>query len=293
MQLINYAGGVGLELPQDAQIVKGVSGNGFYLPYREAVQKLNTNCRELTISLWRQWDGRKDAEPRGVFALGNLSVYFDPNKETLMVILDGALFKTDIKDDALFNHFCFVFKKNETFKIYQNAKKLFETTAPDVEALFSEGLKIGGGATHATFDELRVYASTITENEVLGLYLLVSKGTQIAHVEQLISEQAPKYLGVISIVPVTRTVVIIKGEILGAVNAHIGDWVLMSKTLGGWQMGICYRWDGSQWIALQPEVNYTEEYHACLLHLFEIPELAEKQGILVLCLPKFWLPKKP
>ena len=52
----------------------------------------------------------------------------------------------------------------------------------------------------------------------------------------------------------------------------------MSKTSGGWKCGVCYRWTGTLWINLEPEANYTEQYHACLLHICEIDELMKETG---------------
>ena len=85
-------------------------------------------------------------------------------------------------------------------------------------------------------------------------------------------------MGVTETVAAARTAIITKGERLGAVDANPGDWVLMSKTVGGWKCGVCYRWTGSLWINLEPEANYAKEYHACLLHICEIEELMKETG---------------
>lgn len=93
-----------------------------------------------------------------------------------------------------------------------------------------------------------------------------------------IKERDPRYMGTTATVATTKMANIIKGSPSGQVEAHPGDWMLMTKDAGGWKMGVCYRWTGKQWIPLQPEVDYVEEYHACLYDLFEIPELRNKTG---------------
>ena len=97
-------------------------------------------------------------------------------------------------------------------------------------------------------------------------------------VNKAIAARTPKYLGVVETVPTTRTAIITKGERLGAQDANAGDWVLMSKTVGGWKVGVCYRWTGSQWMNLEPEYNYTEQYQAALYHICEIEELMKNTG---------------
>jgi len=52
----------------------------------------------------------------------------------------------------------------------------------------------------------------------------------------------------------------------------------MGKTVGGWKVGVCYRWTGRMWINLEPEYNYTEQYQAALYHICEIPELMKNTG---------------
>ena len=141
---------------------------------------------------------------------------------------------------------------------------------------------IGSLANLIFFDRL------LTEQEVLWLglnpqypvknYTLTDWAIDPANPESSIKNLTPKYLGVTETVPTTRTVLITKGERLGAQDANAGDWVLMSKTVGGWKCGVCYRWTGSQWINLEPEYNYTEQYQAALYHICEIPELMKNTG---------------
>lgn len=279
MEVINYANGANMTLPPDAQIVQGISGNAVYLPAGAGTMPIAGNRNELTISLWRQWDGVVETnEVRGVFSFKNIQVFFDSTSDFLTIVLNGFKAITDIKDDQKQVHWCFVFAKNNFFKVYKNAEKVYEIAAGPEPCDLSEGFTLGGGRTHATFDEVRLYKSVLKQAEIEGLYRLVSKGTQIRQMEKLIEGTTPKYLGVTETVAATRTAIITKGERLGAVDANPGDWVLMSKTVGGWKCGVCYRWTGSLWINLEPEANYAKEYHACLLHICEIPELVKETG---------------
>ena len=155
---------------------------------------------------------------------------------------------------------------------------MYSLPAGDKPVDMADGFSIGGGRTHATFDEVRVYKTVLKQGEINGLFYLVSKGAQIKQLEKIVQSATPKYLGVTQTVPPTRTVVITKGEKLGAQDANPGDWVLMAKTVGGWKVGVCYRWTGTLWANLEPEANYTEQYQACLLHICEIDELMKETG---------------
>ena len=277
MEAINYANGFNMTLPADAQIVQGVSGNAVYLPAGAGTMPIAGNRNELTISLWRQWDGVVDsAAYRGIFEIANIKVYFDQATDFLTIELAGNKTVTEIKDDQEQTHWCFLFSKNSFFKIYKNAELKAELTTGNYPVDFSEGFTLGGGRTHATFDEVRMYKTVVTESEIRGLYSLVTKGTQVKQLENIVASVTPKYLGMVETVPDTRTAIIRQGEKLGAVDANPGDWVLMGKTIGGWKVGVCYRWTGAQWLNLQPEVNYAKEYQACLVHLFEIEELKQQ-----------------
>ena len=279
MEIINYANGSNMTLPQDAQIVQGVSGNAVYLPAGAGTMPIAGNRNELTISLWRQWDGVVEADDyRGVFSTANIKAYFDQTTDFLTIELAGTKTVTDVKDDQEQTHWCCLFSKNSFFKIYKNAELKAELTTGNYPVDFSEGFTLGGGRTHATFDEVRMYKSVVTEPEIMGLCRLVTKGTQVQQLENIVAGAMPKYLGVVQTVSDTRTAIITKGERLGAVDANPGDWVLSGKTIGGWKVGVCYRWSGAQWLNLQPEVNYAKEYQACLVHLFEIEELKQQTG---------------
>jgi len=279
MEIINYANGANMTLPQDAQIVQGVSGNAVYLPAGAGTMPIADNRNELTISLWRQWDGVVEADYyRGVFATANIKAYFDQATDFLTIELAGTKTVTDVKDDQEQAHWCFLFSKNNFFKVYKNAELKAELTTGNYPVDFSEGFTLGGGRTHAIFDEVRMYKAVVTESEIRGLYRLVTKGTQVKQLENIVAGTTPKYLGVVQTVPDTKTAIIMKGEKLGAVDANPGDWVLSGRTIGGWKVGVCYRWAGAQWVNLEPEVNYAKEYHSCLVHMFEIEELKQQTG---------------
>ncbi len=280
MEAINYApGGQNMILTEDAQIVPGVSGNACYLPAGVGKIALEGDRNELSVSLWRQWDGIVESDtPRGIFSFKNIQIFFDNMTDLLTVVINGFKAITDIKDDQQQTHWGFTFAKNGLFTVYKNAKEVYALAAGDKPADMTDGFTIGGGRTHATFDEVRVYKTVLKQGEINGLFYLVSKGTQVKQLEKIVQSATPKYLGVIETVPTTRTVVITKGERLGAQDANPGDWVLMAKTVGGWKVGVCYRWTGSMWINLEPEYNYTEQYQAALYHICEIEELMKNTG---------------
>lgn len=280
MEAINYApSGQNMILTEDAQIVQGVSGNACYLPAGVGKIALEGDRNELSVSLWRQWDGIVESDtPRGIFSFKNIQIFFDNMTDLLTVVINGFKAITDIKDDQQQTHWGFTFAKNGLFTVYKNAKEVYRLSAGDKPVDMTDGFTIGGGRTHATFDEVRVYKTVLKQGEINGLFYLVSKGTQVKQLEKIVQSATPKYLGVTETVPTTRTVVITKGERLRAQDANAGDWVLMGKTVGGWKVGVCYRWTGRMWINLEPEYNYTEQYQAALYHICEIPELMKNTG---------------
>ena len=280
MEAINYVvDGKNMVLTEDAQIVQGVSGNGCYLPAGIGRIALAGDRNELSVSLWRQWDGVVESvAPRGVFSFKNIRVFFDCISDFLTVVINGFKVITDIKDDQKQAHWCFTFAKNGRLIIYKDAKEVYSLPAGDKPVDMADGFSIGGGRTHATLDEVRVYKTVLKQGEINGLFYLVSKGTQVKQLEKIVQSAAPKYLGATQTVPSTRTVVITKGEKLGAQDANPGDWVLMAKTVGGWKVGVCYRWTGTLWANLEPEANYTEQYQAALYHICEIEELMKETG---------------
>lgn len=188
---------------------------------------------------------------------------------------------------------------NNTFikKIYINGQLIETITQEGVSELstFSYHFHSDMGdiwasvmTVNGSLANLLFFDRVLTEQEVLYLYLnpqypvknytLADWAIDPANPDSSIKNLTPKYLGVTETVPAIRTVVITKGEKLGAQDAHAGDWVLMSKTVGGWKCGVCYRWTGSMWINLEPEYNYTEQYQAALYHICEIPELMQNTG---------------
>lgn len=269
MEIINYANGSNMTLPQDAQIVQGVSGNAVYLPAGAGTMPIAGNRNELTISLWRQWDGVVDsAAYRGIFSTANIKAYFDQTTDFLTVELAGVKTVTDVKDDQEQTHWCFLFSKNGFFKIYKNAELKAELTTGNYPIDFSEGFTLGGGRTHATFDEVLVYVEILKQEFINGLYHLVSKGTVLGHVEHLIEQSVPlhtpRYLGTVKTPPEGARVNIALGPKNGFNDASIGDWILIIEPLPAYQKGWCYRWTGSVWQKLDPPANYTAEYSACL-----------------------------
>ena len=280
MEAINYApGGQNMILTEDAQIVPGVSGNACYLPAGVGKIALEGDRNELSVSLWRQWDGIVESDtPRGIFSFKNIQIFFDNMTDLLTVVMNGFKAITDIKDDQQQTHWGFTFAKNGLFTVYKNAKEVYSLSAGDKPVDMTEGFTLGGGRTHATFDEVRVYKTVLKQGEINGLFYLVRQGTQVKQLENIVQGVTPKYLGVTETVPTTRTVVITKGERLGAQDANAGDWVLMAKTVGGWKVGVCYRWTGTLWVNLEPEANYTEQYQAALYHICEIEELMKNTG---------------
>ncbi len=280
MEAINYApDGQNMILTDDAQIVPGISGNACYLPAGTGTIALQGNRNELSLSLWRQWDGIVEQyAPRGLFSFENIQVFFDSVSDFLTVVINDFKTMTDIKDDQKQAHWCFTFVKNGRFTVYKNAKEVYSLVAGNKPVDMTDGFTLGGGFTHATFDEVRIYKTVLTQGEINGLFYLISKGTQVKQLESMIPAHTPKYLGVTKTVLTTRTAFIIKGEKLGTQDANPGDWVLMDKTVGGWKCGVCYRWTGSMWINLEPEYNYIEQYQAALYHICEIPELMQNTG---------------
>lgn len=269
MEAINYANGANMTLPADAQIVQGVSGNAVYLPAGAGTMPIAGNRNELTISLWRQWDGVVEADDyRGIFKTANIKAYFDQATDFLTIELAGTKTVTDIKDDQEQTHWCFLFSKNSFFKIYKNAELKAEASVGNYPVDFSEGFTLGGGRTHAIFDEVLVYVELLKQEFINGLYHIVSKGTVLGHVEHLIEQSVPlhtpRYLGTVKTPPEGGRVNIALGPKNGFNDASIGDWILIIEPLAQYQKGWCYRWTGSVWQKLDPPANYTAEYSACL-----------------------------
>ena len=182
--------------------------------------------------------------------------------------------------------------------IYLNGEKIYDKTytddddryliQPNEAPHFDMGVENKDSFTYGALANILFFDRLLTDQEARYLYLnpqypvknytLADWAVDPSNPESSIKNLTPKYLGVTETVPTTRTVLIMKGERLGAQDANPGDWVLMAKTVGGWKVGVCYRWTGSMWINLEPEYNYTEQYQAALYHICEIPELMKNTG---------------
>ena len=148
MEAINYApGGQNMILTGDAQIVPGVSGNACYLPAGVGKIALEGHRNELSVSLWRQWDGIVESDtPRGIFSFKNIQIFFDNMTDLLTVVMNGFKAITDIKDDQQQTHWGFTFAKNGLFTVYKNAKEVYSLSAGDKPVDMTDGFTIGGGA---------------------------------------------------------------------------------------------------------------------------------------------------
>ena len=195
MEAINYApDGQNMILTDDAQIVPGISGNACYLPAGTGTIALQGNRNELSLSLWRQWDGIVEQyAPRGLFSFENIQVFFDSVSDFLTVVINDFKTMTDIKDDQKQAHWCFTFVKNGRFTVYKNAKEVYSLVAGNKPVDMTDGFTLGGGFTHATFDEVRIYKTVLTQGEINGLFYLISKGTQVKQLESMIPAHTPKY----------------------------------------------------------------------------------------------------
>ena len=282
MEAINYAPNAmaNMVLPPDAQVVTGVLGNAVYLPAGHGSVAITGSYDVMSLSLWRTWDGVTETDSkRGIFAFKNCVAFFEHTTGKLHVTLpDGTSTETELTDDTELTHWVFMFIKNGSLKIYKNAVLVYEAQTGNTTIDLSDGFVLGGGKTHATFDEVCIYEELLKQEQISGLYYLISSGTPPAQIENIAQETAAKYLGVCETVPANSVVVIVKGEHPGAVYANLGDWVLMSKTVGGWKAGVCYRWTGMMWLNLEPEYNYEAQYQACLSHICEIPVLKQDTG---------------
>ena len=281
MEARNYAPNAqhNMILPPDAQVVTGVLGNAVYLPAGCGIIEMDGTLSALGISLWRTWDGVIETDSfRGIFSFRNFKAYFDCASGKLCITLPAGNITTDIDDDTELTHWVFNFSKAGGMNIYKNAVKIYEDQVVNEVVDLADGFTLGGGKTHAIFDEIYIHTELLKEEEVNGLFYLIRNGMPQQQIQEIAQSSTAKYLGVTETVPPNRGVFIVKGEHLGIVYANTGDWVLMSKTVGGWKAGVCYRWTGVVWINLVPEHNYEAQYQACLSHICEIPELVQDTG---------------
>ncbi|MFC1239706.1 hypothetical protein ACFGOO_09795 [Treponema vincentii] len=217
-------------------------------------------------------------------------VTYKTNSESIEIIIP----KVNIADDKWHNLIvCNDVQSTYARKIvYLDGKLIKDTTVNgDFTGLVNNvnyDMSSGNDYVKGSLANLFFFDHLLTEQEILYPYLnpqypvknytLADWTIDPANPDSNIKNLTPKYLGITKTVPTTRTVIITKGERLGAQDANAGDWVLMGKTVGGWKVGVCYRWTGSQWINLEPEYNYTEQYQAALYHICEIPELMKNTG---------------
>ena len=189
-------------------------------------------------------------------------------------------------------HFVFIVSKNE-IRVFLNMLLIGSIKPSEVEIRKEALLVLGSwkddyGFYNGFMGQVLLFDRLLTEQEVLWLYLnpqypvknytLADWAIDPDNPESSIKNLTPKYLGVTETVTVNSAVLIVKGEKIGYERANPGDWVLMGKSAGGWKVGVCYRWTGSQWINLEPEYNYTEQYQTALYHICEIPELMKSTG---------------
>ena len=257
--------------------------------------KMNGDAQDKTVNprLWRY--GAIDYCYTDIAANSGVmqSIYivtYKTNSEAIGI----AIPKVNIADDKWHNLIvCNDVQSTYARKIvYLDGKLIEDTTVNgDFTGLINDqnvDMSAGTDYVKGSLANLLFFDRLLTEQEALYLclnpqypvknYTLADWAIDPANPDSNIKNLTPKYLGVTETVPPTRTVLITKGERLGAQDANAGDWVLMGKTVGGWKVGVCYRWTGRMWINLEPEYNYTEQYQAALYHICEIEELMQNTG---------------
>ena len=257
--------------------------------------KMNGDAQDKTVNprLWRY--GAIDYCYTDIAANSGVmqSIYIVTYK-TNSEVIGIAIPKVNIADDKWHNLIvCNDVQSTYARKIvYLDGKLIEDTTVNgDFTGLINDqnvDMSAGTDYVKGSLANLLFFDRLLTEQEALYLclnpqypvknYSLADWAVDPANPDSSIKNLTPKYLGVTETVPPTRTVLITKGERLGAQDANAGDWVLMGKTVGGWKVGVCYRWTGSMWINLEPEYNYTEQYQAALYHICEIEELMQNTG---------------
>lgn|GEM_PF-1321772 len=257
--------------------------------------KMNGDAQDKTVNprLWRY--GAIDYCYTDIAANSGVmqSIYIVTYK-TNSEVIGIAIPKVNIADDKWHNLIvCNDVQSTYARKIvYLDGKLIEDTTVNgDFTGLINDqnvDMSAGTDYVKGSLANLLFFDRLLTEQEALYLclnpqypvknYTLADWAIDPANPDSSIKNLTPKYLGVTETVPPTRTVLITKGERLGAQDANAGDWVLMGKTVGGWKVGVCYRWTGRMWINLEPEYNYTEQYQAALYHICEIEELMKNTG---------------
>lgn len=290
MNAFNYSGDQDMSLSDDALIVKGVSGGAAYFPAGKGHIPFIGEERELSISFWRKWDGEKEPHHRVLCACNTFALYFDGEKDGLSILLKDKHYNIiSEKDSETFVHWCILFARKGHFLVYKNGKELFKIEVANYPADLAAGFDIGGGRTHATFDEVRFYRGLLTEDEIQGLYRLKTTGTELSQVEKVAARAAkvaaesaaevltalhtPHYLGTVKVAPKGAKVNIHIGRKNGLNHASIGDWILIIESIPGYKKGWCYRWDGNTWQILDPPDCYSSEYTSCLKDMLELREM--------------------
>jgi len=290
LNAFNYAGDQDMTLTEDALIVKGISGGAAYFPAGKGHIPFTGEERELSVSFWRKWDGEQEPHHRVLCACNTFALYFDGEKDGLTILLRDKHYNIlSEKDSKTFVHWCILFARKDHFIVYKNGKEFFKTEVANYPIDLAAGFDIGGGRTHATFDEVRFYRGLLTEDEIQGLYRLKTTGTELSQVEKVAASAAkvaaesaaetltalhtPHYLGTVKVAPKGAKVNIHIGRKNGLNHASIGDWILIIDSIPGYKKGWCYRWDGNTWQMLDPPDCYSSEYTSCLRDLLELKEM--------------------
>ena len=255
------------------------------LTYAQCKNPLNTN--EWSISMWIAPECINDRYHH-LFNIHNFKPFiykYEFNSYT------AKPFSKMLESGTLY-HFVFTVGKNQT-QAFLNTQLIGSIETTEIEIQKEELLVLGSwkydyGSYNGFMGQVLLFDRLLTEQEVLYLclnpqypvknYTLADWAIDPANPDSSIKNLTPKYLGVTETVTVNSAVLIVKGEKTGYEIANPGDWVLMGKTVGGWKVGVCYRWEGLRWEPLEPEYNYTEQYQAALYHICEIEELMQNTG---------------
>lgn len=226
--------------------------------------KMNGDAQDKTVNPRLWYYGMIDycftdiAANSGIMDRINMVTY-KTNSESIGIIIP----KVNIADEKWHNLIvCNDVQSTYARKIvYLDGKLIKDTTVNgDFTGLVNNAnydMSAGNNYVKGSLANLLFFDRLLTEQEILYLYLnppypvknytLADWAIDPANPDSNIKNLTPKYLGVTETVPTTRTVLITKGERLGAQDANAGDWVLSGKTVGGWKVGVCYRWTGSMW----------------------------------------------
>lgn len=253
--------------------------------------KMNGDAQDKTVNprLWRY--GAIDYCYTDIAAnSGVMQSMYIVTYKTNSEVIGIAIPKVNIADDKWHNLIvCNDVQSTYARKIvYLDGKLIEDTTVNgDFTGLINDhnvDMSAGNDYVKGTLANLLFFDRLLTEQEILYLYLnpqypvknytLADWAIDPANSDSSIKNLTPKYLGVTETVPPTRTVLITKGERLGAQDANAGDWVLMGKTVGGWKVGVCYRWTGGKW----EETKNPQYSQATLTDALDIVRNADKDA---------------